>query len=403
MPPLFTQYKKGQIAYWKRGGNNIRKYIPIISVIFIFSILGVVVGNTIFAQDNVSVLLISGKADIRPIIRQSMEPIYPGHCIKSTLKIVNDLDVDTALKNIGMNIRLKRNSEDLDISHVDAKDYMKYVSINIDYKDPLKNLIKGNIFKGSFSEFVLGKDINIPIEKKTDLELEFTIGMNKEAKVNVEGIESLIDFIFKIDQYIGQDKENREDSKSEFEKNKVLKEDENIEVHWAHNCITALLNQGIIQGYEDGSIRPENMITRAEASVVVGKALGLREIGDENSKYADRLPSWAKGYILALTEKGVLEGYDDRQFRPDQYITREEMTKVLILAFNKKMNSNLELEFTDREDIGSWALEYVKSGVSEKIIEGYADDTFRPKNNITRAEAFTIICKLLGLHNTHLE
>ena len=360
-------------------------------------------GNTIFAQDNVSVLLISGKADIRPIIRQSMEPIYSGHCIKSTLKIVNDLDVDTVLKNIGMNIRLKRNSEDLDISHVDAKDYMKYVSINIDYKDPLKNLIKGNIFKGSFSEFVLGKDINIPIEKKTDLELEFTIGMNKEAKVNVEGIESLIDFIFKIDQYIGQDKENREDSKSEFEKNKVLKEDENIEVHWAHNCITALLNQGIIQGYEDGSIRPENMITRAEASVVVGKALGLREIGDENSKYADRLPSWAKGYILALTEKGVLEGYDDRQFRPDQYITREEMTKVLILAFNKKMNSNLELEFTDREDIGSWALEYVKSGVSEKIIEGYADDTFRPKNNITRAEAFTIICKLLGLHNTHLE
>lgn len=89
-------------------------------------------------------------------------------------------------------------------------------------------------------------------------------------------------------------------------------------------------------------------------------------------------------------------------FKPDNYITREEMVAVLIRAFNITLeDESLELPFADKDHIGQWALEYVKAGYENGIIEGYPDNTFRPKNPITRAETFTIICKLMGWHEEH--
>ena len=80
-------------------------------------------------------------------------------------------------------------------------------------------------------------------------------------------------------------------------------------------------------------------------------------------------------------------------------ITRKEMIAVLIRTFEISLeDKSLELPFKDKEDIGNWALEYVKAGYEKGVIVGYPDNTYIPKNPITRAETFTIICKLLGLH-----
>jgi len=91
-------------------------------------------------------------------------------------------------------------------------------------------------------------------------------------------------------------------------------------------------------------------------------------------------------------------------FKANNYITREEMIIVLTKGYEVKLqNEDLDLTFEDKDKIANWSLKYVKAGYESSVIVGYPDNTYRPKNNITRAEAFTIICKLMGLHDEHTE
>lgn len=194
--------------------------------------------------------------------------------------------------------------------------------------------------------------------------------------------------------------------------------------HWAHDCIITLLNHGVITGYphenmtiEDyrnglvdpvlyvnESVQPDRYITRAEAAVIVGKALGLKEEKSIITGYIDSIPKWARGYIIATTKADIFKGYPGMLFKPNKYITREEMIAVLTRAFEIHLeDKGLELSFKDKEEIGKWAEEHIKSGYEKKVIVGYPDNTYRPKNNITRGETFTIICKLMGLHEEHIK
>lgn len=267
-------------------------------------------------------------------------------------------------------------------------------------------MVKGTIYEGNFKDFVSGVDTSIPIEKNSDLNLEYTIGMNKNAENNVAGIEGLIDFTFNVEQKIENKDDDSDDVNYDYDGGEyvIVPEEEvprDTVDHWAHDCIKTLIERGIIIGYEDGTIRPENKITRAETAVLVARALGIEESEAENLMYKDYLPRWAKGHILALTERKILNGYDTGEFRPSQYITREEMAKVLVIAFDKRAENKKDLDFIDSDEIGSWAVDYVRAGVENNVIEGYPDNTFKPKQSITRAETFTMICKLLGLHKTH--
>lgn len=324
-----------------------------------------------------------------------MGPIYPGHSISNTLMIQNDLNIDVVLKEIGMDVKIKDREKFLDIDEPKAKDYMEYAWIKIDCKD------RGTLFDGSFKEFGTGIKHDMLIGKNGNLDLVFTVGMkDKEAQTNVEGVEGLLDFHFSIEQ-LKDDSGSDNDNYEPEDKMPLLSNGEDIEDHWAHDCIETLIKKGIINGYEDGTIRPEDKITRGEAAVIVGRALGIKEDNSGIKKYVDPIPKWANGYVMKLTEMGVLEGYENGEFRANRYITREEMTKVLVLSFNKKAENKIELKFIDSESIESWAVEHVMAGVENNVIEGYPDNTFRPKENITRAETFTIICKLLGLHEPH--
>ncbi|MFZ5596938.1 MAG: Calx-beta domain-containing protein [Bacillota bacterium] len=173
--------------------------------------------------------------------------------------------------------------------------------------------------------------------------------------------------------------------------------------HWAHDCIIALLEEGVINGYPDFTIRPDYSITRAEAAVLVVNALKLGDYQPINSTgpYRDALPEWAKKAILTATEKGIMAGYTDGAFRPDQFITRAEMCTVLIKAFPGNRVEGFQMDFTDNADIPAWSYQFVEKAAGNRIVTGYPDRTFRPNSNITRAESFTIICKLTGLHDRH--
>jgi len=162
-----------------------------------------------------------------------------------------------------------------------------------------------------------------------------------------------------------------------------------------------LVKMGLVRGYPDNTIRPDNNITRAEAIVVIVKALGYKESKNINMKFGDMasIPDWAKGYIQTAVDLGIIHGYEDNTIRPNNKITRAEMVVVLVNAFKLSRIGNVEISFTDSQAIPGWAMECVEKAYSNGIIKGYEDKSFMPGKNITRAEAFTMIRKCLMLNN----
>lgn len=168
-----------------------------------------------------------------------------------------------------------------------------------------------------------------------------------------------------------------------------------IENHWAKNQIVELIDKKIINGYGDSTFKPNSSITRAELAVIIVKALGL-PIQNGITKFKDdnSIPEWAKSYIKTAAENGIISGYSDSTFKASQQCTRQEIVTMVIKAF-KLNKSSVPLSFKDSALVQSWAKEYIARAIELGIIKGYEDMTFKPNNNVTRAEAAAIIVKSL--------
>ena len=97
----------------------------------------------------------------------------------------------------------------------------------------------------------------------------------------------------------------------------------------------AIIGAGIIDGFEDGTFRGEQGLTRAEFVKVMAIVLGAGESEGE-SKYSDCSGHWAEGWIAAFTKQGYLYGYEDGTFRPDQQMTRAEFVAIINRIIGKK-------------------------------------------------------------------
>lgn len=170
-----------------------------------------------------------------------------------------------------------------------------------------------------------------------------------------------------------------------------------IENHWAKEFITDLISKDILKGYEDGTVRPDNSISRAELTTLVVRAMGLNPSENTVLDFADKdsIPSWAAGYVALAKENGIISGYEDNTFRSDRICTREEAVTIIMNAF-KLGESDNEIKFEDSKEISAWSYKYVAKAVELGIINGYPDNTFRPSKSISRAEIFTILSNSLN-------
>ncbi|CEK31316.1 N-acetylmuramoyl-L-alanine amidase [[Clostridium] sordellii] len=163
-----------------------------------------------------------------------------------------------------------------------------------------------------------------------------------------------------------------------------------IDGHWAKNAIIDFATKGYINGYGDGTFKPDNSITRAEFVKILNKAFGYTNVGTEN--FSDVNPSdWYYNDICIGVNAGYINGYEDNTFKPDKQITREEASKIIATALN--LNGDGKLNFKDSSEISNWAKPYVDALSDNNIINGYEDNTFRPHNNMTRAENVTILSR----------
>ncbi len=162
--------------------------------------------------------------------------------------------------------------------------------------------------------------------------------------------------------------------------------------HWAEGNIKQLVALGAIGGYPDGTFKPDNSITRAEFASILVKAFRLESHSGEG--FADTAGHWAEEAISTAAYHGVVEGYGDNRFGPDEYITREQMAHMIVKAakFSPVME---QLSFKDQSSISPWARGSLATAVKNGIIKGYPDNTVRPQGNATRAEAVTVFINAL--------
>ncbi|MDD4237297.1 MAG: S-layer homology domain-containing protein [Desulfotomaculaceae bacterium] len=162
--------------------------------------------------------------------------------------------------------------------------------------------------------------------------------------------------------------------------------------HWAFDNINKLLAMECISGYPDGTFRPDNPITRAEFITVLVKAFEFKL--KDGKSFADTAEHWSEEYIATATAGGIVNGYDDDTFGPDDHITREQM--AVMTAKAAKINSVAgEPAFADSGSISGWASAAVNTATVNGIMKGYPDNNFRPQGSATRAEAVTVIINAL--------
>ncbi|REJ08793.1 S-layer homology domain-containing protein [Halobacillus trueperi] len=168
--------------------------------------------------------------------------------------------------------------------------------------------------------------------------------------------------------------------------------------------LRALIEAGIMTGYEDGTYQPEKSVTRAEFTVFINKALELdeTELDVSPDQFSDIQPEdWYYGPILTAYSQGLINGYPDGTFRPKEIISRQDMAVMIMNAADSKnvISERKELAFEDNDKIRDYAVESVERLTSLGIISGkqHKDGTlfFAPYDETSRGETAAVINRLL--------
>ncbi|MGB9792961.1 MAG: S-layer homology domain-containing protein, partial [Thermacetogeniaceae bacterium] len=171
--------------------------------------------------------------------------------------------------------------------------------------------------------------------------------------------------------------------------------------HWAAADVSALYAGGVVQGYPDGSFRPDAPITRAEFTVLLTKAVGWSGL-NSSTGFADdqEIPAWARPFVAKARQGGLVHGYPDGRFLPDRQLSRAEAAVLLDAALRvfepaAGASGAAALPWKDRERIPAWALPAVERLYAAGIMRGRSAEAFDPDAGMTRAEMAAAVCRLL--------
>ena len=171
---------------------------------------------------------------------------------------------------------------------------------------------------------------------------------------------------------------------------------------WYYENVMGAAENGYVSGYPDGTFKPMQSVTRAEFASMIAKAMGYDSDPDAGSAYPDVADDhWAKAAINFCAQNDIINGYDDGTFQPNKAITRQEAAAILNKAFELSVKYGVSTDlFPDNSSIAAWASDHVYAAKASGLMKGYEEDgTFRPNNQITRAEAASILmnAKYAGL------
>ncbi len=162
--------------------------------------------------------------------------------------------------------------------------------------------------------------------------------------------------------------------------------------HWAKETIKELKLKGIVNGVSETEFMPDEAVTRAQFIAMI-----MRATSNDFAKYAGAFSDvkeadWYADYVQTALNDGIIS--IDKNFRPDDNITREEAAKILSAFVDK---GEIEVSYSDADKISGWAEMYVAHASSTGLFKGDENGNFNPKNSLTRAESATVISRLLAL------
>jgi hypothetical protein len=173
--------------------------------------------------------------------------------------------------------------------------------------------------------------------------------------------------------------------------------------HWAWQFVEAIFSAGLTAGFPDGTYRPDNPVTRAEMAVFLKKGIHGSTYSppplDGSHPFSDIAGHWAEAWIEDLFDEGFTSGFPDGTYRPDNQVTRAETPVFLMKVLHGETYvPPAPAGGSGFSDIaGHWAEAWIGALLSEAITGGYPDGTYRPENKVTRAEMAVFLVNAFSL------
>ncbi|MBU1955340.1 MAG: PorV/PorQ family protein [Candidatus Margulisbacteria bacterium] len=166
------------------------------------------------------------------------------------------------------------------------------------------------------------------------------------------------------------------------------------EGYWAKSPIEQTGTVGLIQGYPDGTFKPERALTRAELATLLVRANGL-EIVDSGTKIFTDVPTdhWASAYVETALKAGYVLGYPDGTFKPYRKISKAEGIAVLARVDGLPLEAEVAIKPFDDVSEKHWAAQYILAAKNSGMLEYITFSRLGPKDSLSRAEAVTMLSK----------
>ncbi len=163
--------------------------------------------------------------------------------------------------------------------------------------------------------------------------------------------------------------------------------------HWAVTPIQQLATAGLIEGYPTGAFQPERALSRAELATLLVKSKGIESAQATGRIFKDVPPShWAAKYVKDAVAMGLVTGYPDRTFKPNNKISRMEGVAVLA-RFGELQQAGLTANPYPDVSARSWASPFIAAAKTAGLLDYIGNNNFEPRRTLTRAEAAEMLAK----------
>lgn len=264
----------------------------------------------------------------------------------------------------------------------------------------VKTRVAGDVF--DFNLAVVGKDGEAKNLTSFSKPIKIKLNIAADANKNLVGIYNVAED--GTLRYVGGNVEGQTITTDlfSFSKYAVLEFDKSYNDvatdFWAHDTIKKLSARQIIKGYPNGEFAPRKDVTRAEFTVMLTHALKLET--DKKVTFTDISETdWFANDLAAAYEAGIIQGVGNGKFSPNETITREQMTAIIVRAY-KFLYGDIEnvvanTTFVDSNTITPWAREYVHQAAQLGLVQGKGNGVFSPLTSADRSESAQIVYNLL--------
>ena len=313
--------------------------------------------------------------------------------IDNNMRIDSDLNIYVTLKNknenssnnnsSNSNSSNNSSSKDDDDSKYDKGDKISVRDLRIDEKSNNRTRVRGHINRHNNSYVSIYNDGYYVDYVKTDSDGDFDITIDEE----VDSKSDLKFYAGKVRNKLDGEKSKKEDNKKDLDEIA----EEIINKHSNDTIPTTNKISGYVKGYSDNTFKPNNKVTRAEAVSMFARLInGSDNFNNSNNKFSD-VDGWYKDAVNFISEKGLMNGYSDGTFKPNNEMTRAEFATMISKYINA---GNIEKTFIDIS--GHWAEDAIAKVSSAGIINGYPSGEFKPDATITRAEAIAMLNRVFN-------